>query len=366
MPDNYYATIMAGGGGTRLWPISRQSKPKQALRISGQDSLYQLAVARLQPLFEPQRIFVVTNDDQARLLSPQAPAIPADNYLIEPSPRGTAAVVGLAAVRLQSSDPGCVIACVTADHYIRNVEQFQGLLQAAYQLAQAGHLVTLGINPDRPDTGYGYIQRGVALEAEGGKSAYQVARFKEKPDLEKAKQYLESGEHYWNSGMFVWRADRILSEIERQLPDLYAVLQAIEEAKGTSEEEEVLEKHWSTLANVTVDYGIMEGATDVVVLPADKLGWLDIGSWSRMYELFEADADGNILQAPQVMVMDSQHSLVYQEPNADHERLVALLGVNDLIIVDSHDIILVCDRHRAQDVRELVKKLQNDQRRRFL
>lgn len=366
MDHIYYAMIMAGGGGTRLWPLSRQSKPKQALRLSGQDSLFQLSVARLQPLFDPAHIYVVTNEAQAQLLGPQAPSLPSDNYLIEPSPRGTAAVVGLAATRLQSEGSECVIACVTADHYIRNVEKFQGLLESAYQLAQAGHLVTLGISPDRPDTGYGYIHRGQLIDKEAGNPAYRVLSFTEKPDLETAKQYLGSGEYYWNSGMFVWRADRILAEIEKQLPDLYAVLRAIGDAVGTDQEHAVLEAQWATLDNITVDYGIMEGAQDVVVLEADQLGWLDIGSWSRLFELFAPDPAGNIVQAPEVLVMDSQNSLVFQETAEDQARLVALLGVKDLIVVDSHDIILVCDRHRAQDVRELVRKLKDDQRRRFL
>jgi mannose-1-phosphate guanylyltransferase len=366
MEEHYYASIMAGGGGTRLWPVSRQSKPKQALRISGQDTLFQLSVARLQPLFDPNHIYVVTNQNQAGLLSPQAPAIPAENYLLEPSPKGTAAVVGLAALRLGAEDPECVIACVTADHYIRNVENFQGLLQAAYHLAQKGHLVTLGISPDRPDTGYGYIHRGNPIDAQGEYQAYGVASFKEKPDLPTAKAYLESGAYYWNSGMFVWRADQILAEIERQLPDLYSVLEAIDQAAGTADEESVLHEQWSTLNNITVDYGIMEGAQNVVVLAADQLGWLDIGSWSRMFELFDPDPAGNILQAPDVLVMDSRDSLVFQDLAQDQARLVALLGVRDLIVVDSHDIILVCDRHRAQDVRELVDQLKEDQRRRFL
>jgi mannose-1-phosphate guanylyltransferase len=309
---------------------------------------------------------VVTNEEQAGLLSPQAPAIPAENYLLEPSPKGTASVVGLAAMRLQAIDPGCVIACVTADHYIRNVENFQGLLTAAHQLAGNGHLVTLGISPNHPDTGYGYIHRGASIETEGRFKAYEVASFKEKPDLATAEAYLESGAYYWNSGMFVWRADRILAEIERQLPDLYAVLKAIDQAAGTPDEESVLQAQWSTLANITVDYGIMEGAQDVVVLAADQLGWLDIGSWSRMFELFEPDSAGNILQAPEVLVMDSQGSLVFQDLASSKERLIALLGVQDLIVVDSHDIILVCDRHRTQDVRELVSQLKEDQRRRFL
>jgi mannose-1-phosphate guanylyltransferase len=366
MEKNYYAMIMAGGGGTRLWPISRQSKPKQALRISGQYSLFQLSVARLQPLFDPAHIYVVTNEEQAQLLSPQAPSLPPENYLIEPSPKGTAAVVGLAAMRLYPENADCVIACVTADHFIRNVEKFQGLLQSAYQLAQAGHLVTLGIRPERPDTGYGYIHRGDEIDTQAADQAYHVVRFREKPNLGTAQEYLESGEYYWNSGMFVWRADRILAEIERQLPDLYAVLQAIGEAAGTSDEAAVLEAQWATLENITVDYGIMEGAQDVVVLTADQLGWLDIGSWSRMFDLFDPDAAGNVLQAPEVLVMDSQNSLVFQELAEDQGRLVALLGVKDLIVVDSHDIILVCDRRRAQDVRELVRKLMDDQRRRFL
>src|SRR5574339_828976 len=216
--EHTYAVIMAGGGGTRLWPISRKERPKQLLPLLGQETLFQSTVRRLDNLFPPERILVVTVEEQARQMQIQAPEIPEENYLIEPSPRGTASVVALAAAVLKKRDPEASMAILTADHFIRNKDLFRYLIRTALQVAAKDYLVTLGITPTSPSTGYGYIEQGEPLEGEYRYPVYMVKRFREKPDHETAEQMLRSGTHSWNSGMFVWKADVILGELERQMP----------------------------------------------------------------------------------------------------------------------------------------------------
>lgn len=355
-----YAVIMAGGGGTRLWPVSRQARPKQTLNLFGGKSLFQVAVDRIEPLIPPERIFVVTVAEQARLLKPQAPEIPADNFILEPGPRGTASVVGLAATILHEKDPDAVMAVLTADHFIGDVVRFRELLSAAALLAQEGDLVTLGITPDRAEVGYGYIQKGEARGSFGGLDAYQVHSFKEKPTREVAVAYLESGEYVWNSGMFVWRADRILAEIDRQMVELAAALRKIRASLGSDQEQAVISAEWDRLVSETIDYGVMEHAEHVSVIPADDLGWIDVGGWNRFFELYDQDASGNVVLAEDVILADSARSLVFQE--TDQRRLIALLGVEDLVIVDVGDIMFVGNREQTERVRELVQILKEQGR----
>src|SRR5687768_9980200 len=222
--EHTYAVIMAGGGGTRLWPISRKETPKQLLPLLGKETLFQSTVARLEKLFPPERILVVTVAEQAQEMQKQVPAIPAENYLIEPAPRGTASVVALAAAVLHKRDPQAMMAVQTADHYIRNRDLFHYLIRTAFDVARENRLVTLGITPTYPSTGYGYIQQGTPLDGEYKYPVYAVERFKEKPDEQTAQTLLRNGDHSWNSGMFVWRADAILAEIERQMPELFKVV----------------------------------------------------------------------------------------------------------------------------------------------
>src|SRR5215212_3151805 len=218
--EHTYAVIMAGGGGTRLWPISRKDSPKQLLPLLGQETLFQSTVQRLENLFPPERILVVTVAEQARQMQVQVPQIPMENYLIEPEPRGTASVVGLAAAVLKKRDPEATMAILTADHFIKDKKLFRYLISTAFDVASEGYLVTLGITPTFPSTGYGYIEQGEPLDGDYEYPVYKVNKFKEKPDQETADQLLRAGDHSWNSGMFVWRVDRILSEIETQMPDL--------------------------------------------------------------------------------------------------------------------------------------------------
>jgi len=363
MFEHYYAVIMAGGEGSRLWPLSRQSRPKQMVQLGSNRTLFQVAVDRIKDIFPPERIFVVTVADQAQGLKEQCPEVPAENYLLEPMPRGTASVVGLAALALRQRDPQAVMAILAADHLIQNVDYFHRLLTEALRLAEDDFLVTLGIRPTYPATGYGYIQRGSRLEGYPF-LAYHVQRFKEKPDEELARTFLAGGDHDWNSGMFVWKVDRIMAEINQWMPDLAQKLEEIARFWQTDSTSSVLNAVWPAIKPQTVDYGIMEKADRVVVIPAVDLGWNDVGSWESMFEVFTAGTDGNIILDAEFIGLATTNSLVV----SDHtDRLIVTLGIDDVIIVDTQDAVLVCSRQHAQKVREVVNLLkQKDESRRYL
>ncbi|RPH62034.1 MAG: mannose-1-phosphate guanylyltransferase, partial [Chloroflexi bacterium] len=257
--EHTYAVIMAGGGGTRLWPISRKDKPKQLIPLLGEKTLFQSTVARLEDLFPPEHIMAVTVAEQAREMRLQAPEIPAENYLIEPAPRGTASVVGLAAGIIHQRDPQAVMAILPADHHIRNRDLFHYLMRAAVDVARADYLVTLGITPTYPSTAYGYIQQGAPLDGKFNYPVYAVKRFKEKPDEKTAQQMIRTGDHSWNSGMFIWKTEQILAEFARQMPELDVAIKQIVTA-DPGQREAVIGSIWHDLKPETVDYGIMEKA----------------------------------------------------------------------------------------------------------
>ncbi|NLG72246.1 MAG: NTP transferase domain-containing protein [Chloroflexi bacterium] len=357
MLQHYYAVIMAGGGGTRLWPLSRKRRPKQMLSLFDERSLFQTTVARVRDLFPVDHIYVVTVAEQAVELQAQVPDIPKENYLIEPMPRGTASVVGMAAVVLAHRDPQAVMAVLTSDHYMANEPRFRQLLQAAYHVSQDGYLVTLGIEPTFPATGYGYIQQGERLGEYESMDVYRVKRFKEKPDEEHARLMLASGDHAWNSGMFVWRVRDIMEEFRRQMPKLAASLDEIAASLGTAEEKAVVERIWPGLENETIDYGIMEGARNAAVIPATDLGWSDVGSWDSLFDVIDSDPDGNIIMGGRHVGVETRDSLVYV--NQDH-RLIVTIGVENLVVVDTGDVLLVCQKDQAQKVRQVVNRLKEE------
>jgi mannose-1-phosphate guanylyltransferase len=356
MSDNYYAVIMAGGGGTRLWPLSRRKRPKQMLRLFDDRSLFQTSITRLAGLFPPERIFVVTVQEQAEELRAQAPEIPVENFLLEPMPRGTASVVGMAAVALRKRDPQAVMAVLTADHFIRDEARFRGYLAAAQQVAQDDYLVTLGIRPTHPSTGFGYIRQGASIGEYAQTPAFEVERFIEKPDEPAAERLLEDGNHSWNSGMFIWRVDRILAEFARQMPALLTALEAIEAAWDTPDQAAVLERIWPTIEPETIDYGVMEYATRVAVIPTSGLGWNDVGSWDSLFDVLESDQRGNIAIGGKHIDLDTRDSLVYVDGEG---RLVVTIGVEDLVLVDTGDVLLVCHKDQAQRVRQVVSSLKD-------
>jgi len=361
--ENYYAVIMAGGGGTRLWPLSRNSRPKQILHLGSDRTLFQSAIDRLKGLFPPERILVVTVADQAEGLKRQVADIPADNYLLEPLPRGTASVVGLAAVALAQRDPHAVMAVLTADHIIHNVNFFQVLLKSAYVTAEAGYLVTLGIQPTHPATGYGYIQMGHRLDEILDQPVYEAVRFKEKPDINAARDMISRGDHVWNSGMFIWQVDRILGEFQRLMPELFEVLKQIGASWNTPERSRMIQNLWPTIRPETIDYGIMERAERIAVLPAVDLGWNDIGSWDALFEVLPVNENGNIIINSETMELDASQTLILSE---NKDRLIAAIGVHDLIIIDTGDVLLVCNRGDAQKVRDAVQYLKNTGQNRYL
>jgi mannose-1-phosphate guanylyltransferase len=363
MDEHNYAVIMAGGGGTRLWPVSRKNKPKQLLPLLGKETLFQSTVYRLTELFPLQRILVVTVEDQMHQMRGQVPDIPEENYLIEPSPRGTASAVGLAAAVVKKRDPQAVMAILPSDHFIRNQDLFHYLLRAAFDVARQNYLVTLGITPLSASTAYGYIQQGEPLKGDFKYPVYRVKGFKEKPDEKTAHEFLRFGSYSWNSGMFVWQASSILSEIEKQMPVLSSALAEISAAWGTPKQNEVFRTHWRALKSETIDYGIMERAENVAVLPASGLGWNDVGSWDTLFDVLFPDMTGNVAVNAQHLALETNNTLVY---GADNERLIVTIGLDDTVVVDSGDVLLICKSDQAQKVRDVVEHLKKHRQEKYL
>ncbi len=355
----FYALIMAGGVGTRLWPLSRQDRPKQSLKLVGERTMFEHAVDRIAPLVQPENILVVTGAEHVEDLSAQAPELPDENFIVEPLGRGTAPAIGLGAIHLQRRDPDAVMAVLTADHFITQIERFRRVLLTSEQVAQAGHLVTLGIKPTSPSTGYGYIKQGEQLDTVNGFPVFRAERFTEKPGAETAFQMVESGEYSWNSGMFVWRVDRVLTEFQQQMANFYVQLTEVKAALHTPGYEPTLKRIWPQVTKQTIDYGIMEGAADVTVIPVD-IGWSDVGSWASLVDLSPSDEDGNVISGEHIGI-DTQNTLIF-----GNQRLIATIGVDQMVIVDTEDALLVCPMDREQEVRDLVKKLKEQDKGAYL
>jgi mannose-1-phosphate guanylyltransferase len=302
---------------------------------------------------------VVTVENQMPALREQVPEIPKDNFLLETMPRGTASVVGYAASILNIKDPQSVMAVLTADHIIGNLKLFQQILTTAYDVAGKDHLVTLGITPTYPATGYGYIRRGQKIQSIQKMAAYEVEKFIEKPDQPAAERMYNSAEYTWNSGMFIWKTSAILGEIKVQMPELYSQLNLIKETWDTPEREKTIREVWPGIEPQTIDFGIMENARNVAVIPAQDLRWNDVGSWEALYDLLPADEKGNIVEGSDHLLLNTRGTIVYC---AGKPRQIVTIGVEDLIIVDTGDVLLVCGRDQAQVVRQAVKSLRESGR----
>lgn len=342
---NTYALIMAGGQGTRLWPQSRVHTPKQLWEIVQGRSILQDTVDRIAPLIAPDHVMVITGECLFQPICDQLPNVPARNILREPVGRNTAPCVGLAALYID--DPEACMVVLPSDHVIPNQPEFRRVLAVALQLAAAGeNLATFGIKPTRPETGFGYIQRGHAIQPE----VYTVLKFTEKPDHDTARQFVASGEYYWNSGMFVWKVGTLLTMIERHLPHLHRGLMRIKAALGSPEETRIIAEVFPELQSISIDYGIMEKAETTYVVPGD-FGWNDVGSWAALEEVWEADHDQNTCRG-QVVTLNSHHNIAYSS-----DGLIALIGVENLVVVRTAQAVLVCAKDQSQRVKDLVEKL---------
>ena len=346
--------IPAGGGGTRLWPRSRQATPKQFLDVVSERTMLQETADRVRKLVPPERVFVITN---ARHLAPvreQLPDVPLENIVGEPQGRDSAPAIGLMAAVLEKRlGPDTVMAVLPADHVIPDDAHFRDILRRAAQVAQDGWLVTLGIPPTAPDTGFGYIQGGDTISEEQGLSAYRVRQFKEKPSQDVAEQYLSAGGYFWNAGMYIATVGTLRALYQAHLPQMEAAFGHIVEALGTPQQEAVLKKVFPTLEKISVDYGISEKADKVAVIPAD-IGWNDVGDWSRLAEVLAKSGheEENIVIGQHVGV-DTQGALIYSP-----SRLIATIGLSDIIVIDTPDAILICPKSRSQDVKQIVEELK--------
>lgn len=351
--DHYYALIMAGGGGTRLWPLSRKNRPKQMLPLVEERTMFQIAVERLQPLLPLEHIFVVTGRSHVEQLAQSFPGLPKENYIIEPFGQNTGPAVGLAIMHIRQRDPEAVIAVVTADQHIGDKEKFRAVLAAAAQVAAKDYIVTLGISPSFPSTGFGYIERGDLIEQVGGFRVFRSQGFTEKPDTQTAIHFLAAGTHSWNSGMFIFRIDRVLHEFERQQPEMATLLREIGQAIGGPDYEATLERIWPDMPKKSIDYAVMEGAENVAVIPVD-IGWSDVGSWATLFEVLTGDLNGNVSRGATEghIQIDTKETMVISD------RMVVTIGIEDIVIVDTEDVLLVCSRDRSQDVRQVVSLLR--------
>lgn len=346
-----HPVIMAGGSGTRFWPLSRRTRPKQFLPLTSPKPLLVDTLERLSPLTKPEDAFVVCGPVHAEPVRAMLPALPASQLLVEPVARNTAPAIGLAALHVHARDPEGVLLVLPSDHHIDDTARFRETLSAAAALAGEGFLTTIGITPTRPETGFGYIHTGAPLGTRVGLQATRVRRFVEKPDYDRAKSYLESGDYLWNAGIFALRADVILEETRRHLPRLHKALETLRPTLGTSRYAATLEEVFPTTEATSIDYGIMEQATDIACVPGD-FGWSDVGSFAALSEVRPVDAQGNVSDAGNVLV-DSRGCVVLSG-----DKPVVVVGATDLVVVDTGDTLLVVPKSRAQEVRKAVEALE--------
>lgn len=349
---NLYSVVLAGGSGTRFWPLSRQETPKQLLNIgSTKQTLIQATVSRINSIIPFERTYIVTNSNQTEPINFQLLSMTGfswdKQFVVEPEAKNTAPAIGLAAVYLRNLNPDAVMVVLPSDHIIKKNKKFCSSVLQGARISEEGFLVTIGIKPKKPETGYGYIKCGKKIK----QGIYNVKAFKEKPDKNKAVRYLKEGGYYWNSGIFIWKADTILKAIKKHMPELYDGLARIEKAIGTEKIQEITKTVFSKCKSESVDYGILEKADKAAIIPVD-FGWSDVGSWNALDYVLPVDTNNNVKKGNLISI-DNKNSILYCG-----DRLVAAIGLEDMIVVDTPDATLICPRSKAQDVRKIVDILK--------
>ena len=356
--NHFYALIMAGGGGTRLWPLSRKDRPKQVLPLTEERSMIQVTVERLGDLLPPEQIYIVAGPNLAVALQENVPSLPPENFILEPEPRNSGPAAGLGTYAIAARDPDAVIAVLSADHHIADEAAFLESLRCAENYARQGHIVTLGITPSYAATGFGYIKRSESIGSWHDLTAYRADGFHEKPDAATAATFVQSGLYSWNAGMFIWHVQTAMAEFVRQQPAMDAGLRALTQQMISLPHVDQYAATtalatWNTFPKQSIDYLLMENAQDIVVIPVE-IGWSDVGTWGALFEVLTKTGDGNAVRSTSDthIQIDTHHTLLVSN------RMVVTIGVDDLVIVDTDDVLLVCHRDRAQDVRAIVEQLR--------
>ena len=347
--EHLNAVILAGGSGTRLWPLSTPSFPKQFLPLPNGKSMIQESLARVEGLISPGQTWVVTGHSMVQLVQEHLPSIPVSQILGEPVGRSTAAAIGWAAATIARRDPQAIMMVLTADHVITKIDVFNQSLRLAARLARQGYLVTLGIKPTGPETGYGYIRYAAPLSEGFDHQAFDGERFVEKPDVAMAQAYLQDGHYVWNSGMFVWKVETILAALQKHLPELARKIDTIAESMGTAQERATLDELWPTLQTISIDYGVMEKANKVAVIPVD-IGWNDVGNWEQYASLFPAD-EHDVRRVGHHEGLGSRNVFVYNNT----QRQVFTIGLEDIVVVEMDDKTVICHKDEVQRVKELAE-----------
>lgn len=360
--NNKYVLIMAGGVGSRFWPLSRREKPKQFLDILGiGETLIQQTYRRFKSLCPEENIFVVTNADNTNLVIEQL-GISRERVLSEPLRRNTAPCIAYGTFRIKSENPDAVIAVTPSDHFIIKEDEFCDVIRRAYGFAESNKaLLTLGIKPDRPETGYGYIQANEKKPVAGYDGLLKVKTFTEKPDIDLAKVFIESGDFYWNSGIFIWNIESVLSAFERYLPDIHSIFNDGEKWFGTEHEEAFIARTYASCGSISIDYGILEKADNVYVMCTD-IGWSDLGTWSSLYEHSSVDKNGNALVRGNVFSYDNSGNIINIEP----DKIAVLQGLKDYIVVCSDDVLLVVKKEEEQNIKNYLDAVKKKTKEKYL
>lgn len=360
MKNQIFAVIMAGGSGTRFWPKSRAGLPKQFLKIIGDKTMLQSTVHRVEPIISHQNIFIITNVHHAQMVKEQLPSVPSENIFLEPVGRNTAPCIGIAALMVQQRDPEGVMIVLPSDHCIKNKEGFcKELKIAAERAAEKKTLISFGIKPTYPETGYGYIQCGEKSSLLSEYEIYQIERFREKPDINQAKEFIKCGNYFWNAGIFVWKASVILEEIEKYLPESYKKLMEIKKHLETNKAQEEINNIFKTFQPESIDYGVME-KTERAEIIASQVDWNDVGSWKSLENLLPSDESGNITDKMNLLI-DTSNSII-----KGNRRLIAAIGLKDMVVIDTEDVLLICPKERCQEVKTLVERLKEERKDEYL